>query len=355
MSHLHALLNSFKVKNITRTFFYNLLWLAVFVFVIEMVLKAAGLGYDNAAFEPDTVYHHAHKKNYTFINNNPAQNEYSNILVKYDNDGYITNPAGNSTTGGKQKLALLGDSYAEGLQVDFDKSITGILEQKLAGKAEIKNFAVGGYSPVIYYLQCKKIFSNTKPDVVVLFLYANDVREDKEYLQQAAYTNGTLTAINGGQTIWRYSIIRKSYLLRLIRKYYMQCMYAVNNPNDCSKSYLTENSLEEKPALQPPTLAYLDSIHTFFKQSHTRLIVTAVPSKYKTINRLATDSSDFSTQCFNWASANNIEYVNLDAPFLHFVKSTGISPFYKTDIHFNEYGHAIVAGCVFNVVSSQGF
>ena len=84
---------------------------------------------------------------------------------------------------------------------------------------------MGGYSPVIYYLQLQQIFTAFNPNKVILFLYSNDVREDKDYLKQATYNQNKLTGINGGMNPLKYLIIRNSYLLRLIRKFYMQTVF----------------------------------------------------------------------------------------------------------------------------------
>ena len=81
---------------------------------------------------------------------------------------------------------------------------------------------------------------------------------------------------------------------------------------------------------------------------HSKLIVTAIPSKYKTVNAMEHDSTDFSQQCKHWAAINNVEYIDMDTPFQTFIKNTGQSPFYKTDIHFNAAGHVVAAACVVN-------
>lgn len=333
-------------KNRFRFLVLNFLWLLFFLFCFELILRALGLGYDNAAFEPDSVFHHAHKKNYSFINNNPSEKEYSNILVKYDNDGCVTNPLFEKKNLPQKKIAILGDSYPEGLQANYTQSLTGILEKEMGNEFQIKNFAVGGYSPVIYYLQCKNILEDYKPDYILLFLYANDVREDKEFLTKAVFKNNELMAVDGGMPAWKYAFIRNSYLLRLVRKYYMQLVYFFYQDDNASAGYSINNMLEEKPVLTPPTLSYLDSIKNYSENSGAKLIISAIPSKYKIINSLPFDNSDYAVQCKLWAAKNTIDYIDLVAPFEMLKRDSGISPFFTKDIHLNTVGHAVSAASI---------
>jgi hypothetical protein len=333
-----------------RLVFYNLAFLFLFLFMAEIVLRLTGIGYDNAAFEPDRVLHHVHKKNYSFVNDNPAEKEYGNISVRYDEQGCVSNPEknGSNITSGK-RIALIGDSFIEGLQVPFQKSLTGILQKETGNEYEIKNFAVGGYSPVIYYLQLQQIIPLFHPQKVIVFLYSNDVREDKDYLQLATYNQNRLTGINGGINPGKYQIIRNSYLLRLIRKFYMQSVFYFSDRNKLN-TYIIQDTLEEKPVLSTPTSSYLDSIVNFCLQNKCELILSAIPSKYKISNGLTADSADFSMQCRQWAWQRKIKFIDLTPPFEAWFATTKQSPFFVRDIHFNEPGHALAARAVLSKI-----
>lgn len=339
---------SFLKNKKTRLVFYNLVFLLLFLCVAEIVLRLTGLGYDNAAFEPDAVLHHAHKKNYSFINNNPSEKEYSNIAVRYDEQGCVSNPAMSEPAQPPAKrIALIGDSFIEGLQVPFEQSLTGILQSELQTEYKIKNFAVGGYSPVIYYLQLQQVIPVFHPNKAILFLYSNDVREDKDYLQQATYSQNKLTGINGGMNPFKYHIIRNSYLLRLIRNFYMQSVFYFSDKAK-TNTVTIQNTLEEKPILSTPTTSYLDSIVSLCAQNKCELIVSAIPSKYKIVNQIAPDSSDFAVQCQLWANGNRIKFIDLAPSFESGFAQTKRSPFFVKDIHFNSVGHSIAAKAVLN-------
>jgi len=87
------------------------------------------------------------------------------------------------------RIAVLGNSWTEALQVPQEKSFCSVLERKLAGRAcfagkrvEVLNFGVAGYSTAQELLTLRQEVWKYHPDVVVVALYAardvaNNVRE----------------------------------------------------------------------------------------------------------------------------------------------------------------------------------
>lgn len=87
------------------------------------------------------------------------------------------------------RIAVLGNSWTEALQVPLEKTYTSILQQSLnmencfAGKqVEVLNFGVAGYSTAQELLLLQQKVWNYHPDIVLLALYpardiANNVRE----------------------------------------------------------------------------------------------------------------------------------------------------------------------------------
>ena len=172
---------SLRVTKKAGLVFYNLAFLLLFLLLAELFFRWKGTGYDNAGFEPDHILHHKHKNNYSFLHSNAAEKEYNAVPVYYDSWGCVSDPGKHSSTvTANKKIALLGDSFIEGIQVPYALSLTGILQTNLK-KAEVKNFGVGGYSPLIYLLQINEIYNKYHPDIIVLSLYSNDVREDNDF------------------------------------------------------------------------------------------------------------------------------------------------------------------------------
>lgn len=337
-----------------KTLFINLTVLAVLLLLFEIVLRIYGLGYDSAAFEPDKTYHHIHKKNYRFVNDNPAEKEYTGIRVYFDEDGCVSNPNENFIFNkGRLKIALFGDSFIEGMQVNFEASITGRLQNSLNGTAEIKNYAVGNYSPILYYLQIKNNPHWVRGKTVFLFLYSNDVSEDSSFFEKAKFnSSGNLIEVNGGKkNIW-LNLVRHSYLMRLVRKNYIRLVYWWNHKNSDS-GFKTEMYIEEKPLLSQLTKSYISKIDSLSEVYNYQLVLSAIPSKYKTINKLDYDSTDFSIQCKTFAANNNIAFLDLTTAFNN--KGKTVPLFFHNDIHFNENGHSVAAIEVLKFISLKRY
>lgn len=92
---------------------------------------------------------------------------------------------------GVYRVAVLGDSYPEAMQVDFKSTFWWQLQQNLekcavpAGKqVEVMNFGVSGYGTAQEYLVLKSTAARYQPDLVLLaFTNGNDLRNNSAELE----------------------------------------------------------------------------------------------------------------------------------------------------------------------------
>lgn len=92
---------------------------------------------------------------------------------------------------GVYRIAVLGDSYAEALQVDLEKTFQAQLERRLnackafGGKAvEVLNFGVSSYGTAQQLLTFRHFASKYSPDLVLAAFFAgNDVRNNARDLE----------------------------------------------------------------------------------------------------------------------------------------------------------------------------
>lgn len=327
---------------------------AVFLLLLlcfEIVLRATGIGFDSAAFVSDKILHHVHKKNYTFVNDNPAASEYSDIVISYDCEGRIVNPDINERTDTAKapiKIALLGDSFTEAAQVNFSESFTGLLQKRLADTVAFFNYGVGEYSPVFYYLQSVNSLKNKNYHWAIMLLYSNDVRDDAVYYAKAKKdVTGNVVAISGEENNRLAELSRKSYLLRLIRKYYIRYVYWKEHRNQPEEK-IAGGYIEESPELSPLTKKLIQQTDSVLKLNGTQLVLSAVPSKYKLINHIPHDSTDFANSVKSFAQEKGYYYIDLVPAFE--TKSQTSLLFFPKDIHFNKKGHEVVAQQIKNYV-----
>ena len=111
-------------------------------------------------------------------------------------------------TPGVVRVAVLGDSYVEGLQVADDATFTRRMEDAAGGKAEFLNFGVGGYGTASALAAYREKVRPFDPDVVVLaYLSGNDTRNNSMELE-SLYNGGgrrempfPVRAADGGWTL----------------------------------------------------------------------------------------------------------------------------------------------------------
>ncbi len=158
---------------------------AVTVAVLEIALRLAGISYGSfymrdpelgAALRPDASGRW------------PAE---GNLVVRISHEGLRDrdHPAGKPA--GTLRVAVLGDSYVEALQVPPEDNFHSVVEKEVGaclapagGRAEAINFGVSGYGTAQELLLLRHRVWTYAPDVVVLAVTtANDVRNNSRALE----------------------------------------------------------------------------------------------------------------------------------------------------------------------------
>jgi hypothetical protein len=78
---------------------------------------------------------------------------------------------------GVERIAIIGDSFVEALQVDYDASLAELLERAGAGRIQVYRFGVSGAPLSQYLLMARQVARLYRPDVIVLVLVHNDFIE----------------------------------------------------------------------------------------------------------------------------------------------------------------------------------
>ncbi len=92
------------------------------------------------------------------------------------------------------RIAVLGDSYAEALQVPLEKAFWSVMERQLqncpkaaSSNVEVLNFGVSGFSTARELILLQKRVWQYSPDLIVLlFTTGNDVRDNSRSLNEYA-------------------------------------------------------------------------------------------------------------------------------------------------------------------------
>lgn len=102
------------------------------------------------------------------------------VEVHTDEDGHRVGREGRVEA--DTRILVLGDSFMEAFQVEYEQSVPGLLERRLPESLErrvaVRNTAVGGWEPSQYLLQARTSLQEEEFDLVILALYLkNDILE----------------------------------------------------------------------------------------------------------------------------------------------------------------------------------
>jgi hypothetical protein len=112
--------------------------------------------------------------------------------IRINSDGLRDREHGRTKPPNTIRIAVLGDSFAEAMQVPMEKTFWAVMEQRLRGcdalrgrHVEVINFGVSGYGTAQELLALRQRVWGYEPDIVVLvFFSGNDVRNNSRTLER---------------------------------------------------------------------------------------------------------------------------------------------------------------------------
>jgi len=132
----------------------------------ELTLRATQFGFLNAPTVSDPVVHHVHPRNYFFRSYDPG-GEFGGHLIRYDGEGRRVDLSPTGAAGAREaRLALVGDSFVEAVQVPYEKSIAGLLQTRSA--QNIQQIPWLGSVPVLGALFRSSAYQQNETDLVIV-------------------------------------------------------------------------------------------------------------------------------------------------------------------------------------------
>lgn len=269
---------------------------------------------------------------------------------------------------GTFRIVGLGDSFLFGWGVDFKDTVLFNLQKILAldgittKKIETINLGVAGYNISQYYkiLQLEGI--KYKPDLVILFFYVDDWKEDSSYDYQGVTKDGFLhsqdrfsfDSIRSVLLPFRIFLKRNSQLYILVRDHFNATLkrkkimaipeiMLYRKDNDFFRRFSFTSSL-------------IKEIRDFSEKNiGSRFIVCFIPDKIQvreSFRELVTKAYGINNNDYDWlqpqrimanfCAENNIFLLDLTPAFSEREKNTPLY-FSRVDIHWNKLGHLLAA------------
>lgn len=318
-----------------------------------MILRFFNLGYLSLSVERSDILHHENLKNnyftsYDFSN----EREWNNVDIYYDNLGNRFSGSNKNQDINLKKYIFLGDSFTEALQVQWDKTFVGLIENKIP-YYQIVNLGVTTYSPSIYYLKLKKdineykninklliqIFSYDFIDDEYYKVYSNvpDISDPKEYISKLKYISPQKDMNKKREIIDFFKKqLKKSYLIRYLKKIQKSYFYQKVSWTNPTETFVRQNSI---------TVEALIKIKEICEIKNIELSIFMIPDKKKLIN----NENDFHYNEFkNIMINNNFNFIDV----LPYFKGHN-NLFFRKDIHLTEKGHEVLSEALINYLTSD--
>lgn len=263
----------------------------------------------------------------------------------------------------RPRVLLIGDSFAEGLGVDFGETFAGRVQKELQG-IDVLNAALMSYSPIIYYRKIKYLLEEAglEFDYVVVFIDMSDVQDEVLYRFDA---NGNVVSDSTSSTVaneehvmaarrgkWSSRIVGfvnghmtvGAILLRRARSLYRgpQVLYSVNQrralwsiDEQVFESYGREG-LEKAQE-------HMEMLRELLARHGIPLTVVVYPWP----DQIFHDDLDSKQVTFwrEWAQKNDVGFLNLFGDFIgqHDSLESMRRYYLPADVHWNNAGHRVVA------------
>lgn len=272
-----------------------------------------------------------------------------------------------SLTPDKYRIVFMGDSFTEGIGVDYENTFVGLIDAGLSKKGiEVLNAGVAGYSPIIYWRKVKYLIENVglRFNQLVVFIDLSDAQDEVIYY-----------CLDESGNVVMYSAREQWPAEEKVEKYY-KTLYERFHVFTKNNSILLYTLLHAPRVLffpnesAPPTLElrswtfddklykeygeqglremqlYMDKLYDLIKRNNIKLTVAVYPHP---CNIMSQDLNSIQATFWGkWCKRHDVNFINY---FPYFVtgntendrKQVVDKYFIKNDVHWNEKGHRLIA------------
>ncbi len=282
---------------------------------------------------------------------------------------------------GKFRIALIGDSYVEALQVNFDESLAEQLENELGRERfEVYRFGISG-APLSQYLHIlRHEVAAYQPDLVVAILIHNDFNESYGYAQQGVIFASSflkikidnhavaaevqpqplqkrwLISLKERSATWRYLALRQQMRLQLLRD-----LILGRNDDEKYQAHIDVAELGENRVDNELAANYIFREMQQWAAARGIKLLLAMDGDRNSIYRNLEQNGlgeagalSLNGLAKSAAQQNGIHFIDLHPVFQDdFAKNHQLFNF-EVDGHWNVYGHRVAAHAIFQYIKDRG-
>ena len=277
---------------------------------------------------------------------------------------------------GKFRIAVIGDSYVEALQVNYDESLAEQLENALGRERfEVYRFGISG-APLSQYLHImRQEVAAYQPDLVVVILIHNDFNESYQRAPGVVFASSFLKikienhavvaemlpkpipkrwhiALKERSATWRYLALRHQLRFQLLRDLFLESDREAVYQANIDISSLDENRVDNELAAD-----YIFREMQQWTNEHGAKLLLAMDGDRDAIHQgAASDASNgvgplsLNSLAKHVAQQHGIHFLDLHPIFKDdFAKNHQMFNFDR-DGHWNVYGHRVAAQAIFQYI-----
>lgn len=322
------------------------------------------------------VYHHGLVKNFEYSGAEWGDHGYT---VRTNSLGFKDAQIRDiSLTPTGKRLIIIGDSFTEGVGIEFKHTFVGLLAKQLAKKnIEVLNAAATSYSPIIYYRKIKYLLETIKLkfDQVLVLIDMSDMEDEALGYEFDRYENviskgdparlgaATIQAEESlkstGQpkppmsfkeffTQYTFFTGRLRNILALYKGYVRPWEQALNQRR---AMWTLDDKLYKEFGESGLKLAttHMNQLKQLLDKYHIKLSIAVYPWPDQIYNRDINSKQVKHWQA--WARQQRVKFINLFGIFINDDKPSVVinKYFFTGDVHWNKQGHLLV----FKALSKQ--
>jgi len=272
----------------------------------------------------------------------------------------------------KHRIIFMGDSFTEGLGIDYEHTFVGLIDAALSRKGiEVLNAAVASYSPIIYWRKTKYLIETVglKFNQLIVYLDISDAEDEARYYSLNESGNVVRTDYKmlesrykkpTGSKAVRYmaSVIQdlkgcirdNSVLLYAMLDKLRDIIFPIDRScihSDRSRWTIDDAVYREygQQGLREMEL-YMDKLYELLKENRIKLTVAVYPWTAQIIQG---DPDSLQVVFWrNWCEQHDVDFINyfpyfINAGILQDRIQVADKYFLKHDAHWNAKGHQLVA------------
>ncbi len=317
----------------------------------------------------NSIYHHDLRKN---INKKQTYNKIYNYILCTNEYGFKSDCGGKKYSK-KIDYAFIGDSFTEGVGLNYGDTFVGLFSQSKKNKS-VANLGVESYSPKIYYKKLEYLLDNGfQFNRVIVFLDLADIFDENLYFIQNnnIKEKGSIKSINtiyqNYDNLFKFKKILKekfplSFLFfsslkkinfkdnskeKIIQKSYIKDNYLINS----RWTYANKFSKKDDPWINngiKESKIYLNKIFELSKKNNFKLSLAVYPWPAQILFDEDTGRKKFGNIWKNFCIEKCEYFINYLDKFHDLKTKIGktevVEKYYlKDDVHFNKKGNLLIS------------